>query len=154
KVAPRQPGPPLPRLGGLERLDQCGAERAQSLRPMLMVEDGVRPIEAAARQGRLVAQLAALPAQGQVMLARQLAERQPLQHSGLRGPELFAFDALEQRAEVASAEALIALALDDLEEEWARFGAAVQAGGVFQEDLEQVSAARLAIHQDTELSKL
>ena len=52
------------------------------------------------------------------------------------------FDRLEQRAEVALAEALVALALDDLEEDRTDHG--------FGEDLQQDAGAvhRRAVHQD------
>jgi len=53
------------------------------------------------------------------------------------GRLLVAFDGLEQRAEVAGSKSLIALALDDLEEEGPGFGIAVQAGGLLEEDLQQ-----------------
>src|SRR5262245_48929080 len=74
--------------------------------------------------------------------------------SALLRRELLALDALEQRPEVARAEALVALALDDLEEEGPRVGAAIQARRVFQEDLQEVGPARLPIHQDAELLEL
>ena len=66
---------------------------------------------------------------------------------------LFPLDRLEQRAEVPRAEALIALAFDDLEEERARLAIVVQAGGFLEEDLQQVFAARAAVDQDAELAQ-
>ena len=68
-------------------------------------------------------------------------------------PLLFPFDRLEQRAEVARAEALIALALDDLEEERPRFGIVVVAGRLLEEDLQEVLVRPRAVDQDLELSQ-
>src|SRR5262245_58155765 len=61
---------------------------------------------------------------------------------------LIPFDRLEQRAEVARAEALIALALDDLEEERSRLAIVVKAGRLLEKDLQQVLAALAAVDQD------
>src|SRR3990172_11996695 len=65
--------------------------------------------------------------------------------------ELLALDRLEERAEVAGPEALVALALDDLEEERPGGGLVVQPGRVAEEDLEQVGAGPGAVHQDLQL---
>src|SRR5215831_19200265 len=64
---------------------------------------------------------------------------------------LLALDRLEQRAEVAGAEPLIALALDDLEEERAGFAIVVKAGRLLQEDLQHVLPALGAVDQDAQL---
>ena len=60
-----------------------------------------------------------------------------LQHAAL---DLVEFDALEQRAEIALAEAFVALPLDDLEED--------RADGVLGEDLQQQALLRRAVNQD------
>src|SRR5437899_2738692 len=61
---------------------------------------------------------------------------------------LVELDALEQRLEIAFAETLVALALDDLEED--------RADHVLSEDLQQqaLPLGRCAVHQDTALLKL
>src|SRR6187549_3320517 len=98
-----------------ERLEQRLTDGPERLRAPLVVEDGVWPVKTPAREALLVAQLALRAAQRQVVLLRQLAERQPVQHSALLGcRQLLPFDALEQGAEVAGPEALVPLALDDL----------------------------------------
>src|SRR5690606_31673751 len=63
----------------------------------------------------------------------------PLQHAALH---LVALDRLEQRLEVALAEAFVALALDDLEED--------RAEGVLAEDLQQLAllGLRVGVDQD------
>src|SRR5678815_5297385 len=50
---------------------------------------------------------------------------------------LLALDAFEQRPEVAGAEALVTLALDQLVEEGARLIVVIQARRLFEEDLQQ-----------------
>src|SRR5690606_26430384 len=64
----------------------------------------------------------------------------PLQHAA---PHLVALDRLEQGLEVALAEALVALALDDLEED--------RAEGVLGEDLQQQAALGLHVGVDQDL---
>src|SRR3954462_9376811 len=64
---------------------------------------------------------------------------------------LLPLDALEERPEVAAAEALVALALDDLEEERARLRLLVQRGGVLHEDLQQVAVLLVAVDEDLQL---
>src|SRR5690606_11094561 len=59
---------------------------------------------------------------------------------------LLAFDAFEQRAEVAGAEPLVPFALNELVEKGTRFGAVVVVCGVFQEDLQKVAGLPVAIH--------
>src|SRR5438477_11360662 len=66
---------------------------------------------------------------------------------------LLPLDALEQRAEVAAAEALVALALDDLEEERARLSLVVQRRRVLHEDLQQVAVLLVPVHQDLEVAQ-
>src|SRR5437762_10479214 len=66
---------------------------------------------------------------------------------------LFPLDRLEQRAEVAAAEAPIALALDDLEEERSGLPIVVQARRLLEEDLQHVFSALAAVDQDAELAK-
>ena len=66
---------------------------------------------------------------------------------------LLALDALEQRAEVAGAEPLVALALDDLVEERAGLGSLVEAGRLLEEDLQQVRVLVIAVDQDLELAQ-
>src|SRR5678815_3080463 len=63
---------------------------------------------------------------------------------------LVALDALEQRPEVPRAEALVALALDDLVEERPGLPVAVEAGRVLHEDLEQVAVLLVAVDQDAQ----
>src|SRR5690606_24839443 len=72
---------------------------------------------------------------------------------GSLGLLLLALDALEQGAEVASAEALIALPLNELEEERPGLGLAVQGLRIFEEDLQHVAAGALAIDQDAVLAQ-
>src|SRR5262252_1271488 len=66
---------------------------------------------------------------------------------------LFSLDRLEQRAEVARAEAPIALALNDLEEERPGLPIVVQPGRLLQEDLQHVLAALAAVDQDAQLAQ-
>src|SRR5438270_11812988 len=63
-------------------------------------------------------------------------------------PHLVELDTLEQRLEIAFAEALVALALDDLEEDRADY--------VLGEDLQQqaLPLGRRAVHQDAALLEL
>src|SRR5262249_46209708 len=67
--------------------------------------------------------------------------------------ELLALDGLEQRAEVAAAEARIAGALDDLVEERARLGVVVGLARVAEEDLQHVLVVA-AVEQDAEAAEL
>src|SRR5664279_3712351 len=66
---------------------------------------------------------------------------------------LIALDALEQRAEVAGAEALAALALDDLVEERTRRLVVVEAGRFLEEDLQHVLVVMIAVDQHLELAQ-
>src|SRR4029078_8703598 len=66
---------------------------------------------------------------------------------------LVPFDGLEQRPEVPRAEALVALALDDLEEERSGLGIVLAAGRLPQEDLQQVFAFGAAVDQDAQLAQ-
>src|SRR5262249_61947315 len=66
---------------------------------------------------------------------------------------LVALDALEQRAEVPRAEALVTLALDDLVEEGPGLPLAVEARGVLHEDLEQVAVLLVLVDQDSQATK-
>src|SRR5262249_11572039 len=68
--------------------------------------------------------------------------------------DLLPLDALEQRAEVPRAEPLVALALDDLEEERSGRRLAVEPGGVLEEDLQEVRARPVAVDEDLELAQL
>src|SRR5438477_5865719 len=67
---------------------------------------------------------------------------------------LFALDALEQRAKIAGAEALIALALDQLVKERSGLAVSIEACGVFQKDLQHVRGLAVSVDQDFELSQL
>jgi hypothetical protein len=81
---------------------------------------------------------------------RHLAELHPVDHGVRPLALLLALDGLEERAEVARAEALVPLALDDLEEERPRGRLPGEAGRVVEEDLEEVGAGRGAVHRDAE----
>src|SRR5262249_24793180 len=103
-------GPPV--LGLAQPLGMWGPQ---------MVGDGVRPLEALLGEALLEGQRAALQRELDVVLPGDGAKGDPLDHrrSLLDSPRrlLVPLDALEQRAEVAGAEALVALALDDLVKE-------------------------------------
>src|SRR5438309_9857951 len=62
--------------------------------------------------------------------------------------QLIALDGLEKRAKIAGPKPLIALALDDLEEERPRLGIVIQAGCLLEKDLQQVFVRALAVDQD------
>ena len=128
-------------------------------------------LEPVAREALLVAQLPRGVAQRRVGLVGDRPGRHAIEHGLLcftcaagaggrprpaaraaRGA-LLALDGLEERAEVAGAEALVALALDDLEEERPRLGIVVQAGRLLEEDLQQVLARRVAVDEDLELAQ-
>src|SRR5215813_1905921 len=70
------------------------------------------------------------------------------------GGLLVALDALEQRAEVPRAEALVTLALNDLVEEGARLPLAVEVRGVLHEDLEQVAMLLVPVDQDAQPAEI
>src|SRR3954464_12012186 len=67
--------------------------------------------------------------------------------------QLVALDRLEERAEVPRPEPLIALALDDLEEEGPRLGIVLAARRLLQEDLQQVLPSGAAGDEDLELAQ-
>src|SRR3954463_2070600 len=110
----RLPGEQLPAVSPADRLGL--------MRPLLVVHDAVRAVEASARDALFVTQRARAPAgERRVRLCRQIAEAQTLQHlsapsataSGVtKRVVLFALDALEQGAEIACAEAAVALSLN------------------------------------------
>src|SRR5262252_145284 len=87
--------------------------------------------------------------------ARQRRRRRRVRRRPARAARgaLLALDGLEQRAEVAGPEPLVALALDDLEEERAGFGIVVQAGRLLEEDLQEVLPGLAAVDQDLELAQ-
>src|SRR5512146_41184 len=64
---------------------------------------------------------------------------------------LGALDALEQGAEVALPEALVALALDELEEERAALDPCAVGPLRLEEDLQQIAARALAVDEDAQL---
>src|SRR5215471_835123 len=71
----------------------------------------------------------------------------------MRTAYLIAFDGLEESAKVAGSEALISLALNDLEEEGAGLGAVVVLRRLLEKDLQQVAVARAAVDQDAEVTE-
>ncbi len=64
---------------------------------------------------------------------------------------LLTFDALEECAKVAPAEAVIALALQELDEERPRLRVVEERRGLFHEDLEHVLAVALSVDEHLEL---
>src|SRR5450755_3357673 len=70
---------------------------------------------------------------------------------GRRG--LFALDALEQGSKVPRAEAAVALALNQLIKERAGLAAAVHAGRVFEEDLQEIGFQAVSVDQYLELAQ-
>ncbi len=157
-VVGRAPGAPsrAPR----SRAPPCAARSS-------VVQDGERPLEAVAGEALLVAQPPAVVAQRRVRLVRDRAGRHSIEHRVLRftcaaraaraaarpPAGLLALDRLEQRAEVAGAEALVPLALDDLEEERPRLRIVVEAGRLLEEDLQQVLVRLRAVDEDLELAQ-
>src|SRR5919206_4834547 len=96
---------------------------------------------AAASSGRRGARLRSPPTRG----ARRSPRGKP-RRSNHAPRDLVGLDRLEQRAEIALAEALVALALDDLEEDRADDG--------FGEDLQEQAARRIAVDEDPALAQL
>src|SRR5690606_12626489 len=66
---------------------------------------------------------------------------------------LMPLDALEQGAEIAGSEALVALAMNDFEEEGPRLGASIHLGRVLHEDLQQIGVVAGTVDQDLELAQ-
>jgi hypothetical protein len=64
--------------GSAESYHDWIAHRAQSLRPVLVVADGVAAVEAVARETGFVTQCLARPTERYVVLGRQLAASEPL----------------------------------------------------------------------------
>src|SRR4051794_26813838 len=67
---------------------------------------------------------------------------------------LVALDALEQGPEVPRAEALVALALDDLVEERTGRAVTIEARGVLHEDLQQVAVLLVPVDQDAQTAQI
>ena len=130
-----------------------GRRDALRVRPAQVIQDRVRPVEAVAREALLEAQRAVGAAQLDVVLARDVADLHAVEHQTHAPLALLALDALEQRAEVAGAEAAVALALDDLVEERARARVAVEAGRLLEEDLQHVRVVVVAVDEDLELAQ-
>ena len=114
-----------------------GGRDRRRVRPLGVIQDGERAVEPVAREALLVAQAPAGVAQRRVGLGGDLARRHPIEHLHPR-PAAAPLDRLEQRAEVPRAEPLIALALDDLEEERPGLAVVLAARRLLQEDLQQV----------------
>ena len=125
-----------------------GGRDALRVRPLAVVQDRVRPVEAVAREALLVAQLARRRrAARRVLLARDARRRRhPIEHQDARrAPALLrcSRSMLSNSArKLPAPKPSIALALDDLEEERPGLRIVVEAGRLLQEDLQQVLPLR------------
>ena len=138
---------------GCRRGSPSRARRSRArcgVRPLEVVEDRERPVEAVAGEALLVAQAAAASRSAVWGLSGTVAGGHAIEHRSLtsaarrRAPPACRPAACSRSIasnsarKLPGAEALVALALDDLEEERPRLGVVVEAGRLLEEDLQQV----------------